>query len=235
VPTSSGRLSRTVIDRAGDLLRRYRLGETTDSIDLGRAMDRLAAFRREWSDPPQPLATVIMGLRSMVETLEIPTKPTQRLKRMARIIDKLARYPTSRLTQMQDIGGCRVVVDTLGEVRALQKRLVEVWVDDIRHVDDYVGQPKPDGYRAIHMIVVKQQHLVEIQLRTRLQHEWATLVERLEGTLAARLREGEGEVALRDALQDLSTAASFGDLGQSVPPQLATRIYEALQRLREPG
>lgn len=235
MPTSSGRLSRTAVDRAGDLLRRYRLGEKTDSIDLGIAMDRLAAFRREWSDPPQPLTTVIMGLRSMVEKLGIPTKPTQRLKRMARIIDKLARYPTSRLTQMQDIGGCRVVVNTLGEVRALQRRLVEVWGGDIRDVDDYVDRPKPDGYRAIHMVVVKQQHLVEIQLRTRLQHEWATLVERMEGTLRARLREGEGDSALRNALQDLSKAASFDDLGQPVPPELATRINESLQRLREPG
>src|SRR4029450_309960 len=49
--------------------------------------------------------------------------------------------------------------------------------------DDYIAKPKPEGYRAIHMILAipikvdKDEATVhcEIQIRSRLQHTWAHL------------------------------------------------------------
>jgi hypothetical protein len=37
---------------------------------------------------------------------------TQRLKKFSTILDKLSRYPTMRLTAMEDIGGVRAILPT---------------------------------------------------------------------------------------------------------------------------
>ena len=56
-----------------------------------------------------PLGKVTMGVRQMIETgLGFdPPRPGQHFKRMDRILPKLLRFPHMRLSQMEDIGGCR--------------------------------------------------------------------------------------------------------------------------------
>jgi hypothetical protein len=43
----------------------------------------------------------------------------QRLKRLPTILDKLTRIPTMSVTTMHDLGGCRVVFETVDEVEEL--------------------------------------------------------------------------------------------------------------------
>jgi hypothetical protein len=65
-----------------------------------------------------PLRKVTMGVRVMTGTAlrdngaASSPRPTQRFKRMDRILFKLLRHPNMALSTMQDIGGCRVVIDT---------------------------------------------------------------------------------------------------------------------------
>ena len=120
------------------------------------------------------------------------------------------------------------MVPALGDVFALRDRVLQNWHGDVRHIDDYVEHPKLDGYRAIHIVVVRNGHLVEIQLRTELQHEWAMLVERLEDTHRTSFREGQGSPEIKAALSDLAEAAACADLGQPVPLDVARRITERL-------
>lgn len=40
----------------------------------------------------------------------------QRLKRLDSILDKIERFPTMNLYKMQDIGGCRVILDSIDDV-----------------------------------------------------------------------------------------------------------------------
>jgi hypothetical protein len=62
-------------------------------------------------------------------------------------------------------------------------------------LDDYIQQPKSDGYRGIHLIykLKKEPSLfLEIQLRSQLQHIWATGVE-VFGTLKnSSFKSGHG-------------------------------------------
>lgn len=53
-------------------------------------------------------------------------------------------------------------------------------------------EPAPSGYRAIHVVVLRDGHLVEIQLRTPRQHEWAEAVERTGLHTRHDLKEGQG-------------------------------------------
>jgi ppGpp synthetase/RelA/SpoT-type nucleotidyltranferase len=61
------------------------------------------------------------------------------------------------LSQMQDIGGCRAVLSNLKLVRQLCDEYYEKGKHcDLKHEfknkKDYITNPKPDGYRSIHLV-----------------------------------------------------------------------------------
>jgi len=83
-----------------------------------------------------------------------PTVTTaQRLKRLESIRRKLVRSKTCALTQMQDIGGCRAVVETIGHVfqlKQLYERYAEVGPATgpaliATSTRDYLLKPKKTG------------------------------------------------------------------------------------------
>jgi putative GTP pyrophosphokinase len=80
---------------------------------------------------------------------------------------------------MHDIGGCRGILPDQAAVDRVLARLQRRW--KLRdHVWDYVRTPKADGYRAKHVVAIKDGVLIEVQLRTAAQHRWAELVERFD-------------------------------------------------------
>jgi len=102
---------------------------------------------------------------------------------------------------MQDIGGLRAVLTDISKVRALESeykrsRFKHTLVDD----KDYISNPKSSGYRGIHLIYKYSNKLapeysgllLEIQLRTRIQHAWATAVETMGIFLDHALKSSEG-------------------------------------------
>ncbi|MFK5279251.1 hypothetical protein ACI3PL_06690, partial [Lacticaseibacillus paracasei] len=94
------------------------------------------------------------------------------------ILDKLCRHQTMDLSMMQDIGGCRVIVPTIENVRLLQERLLKNHPG--ARVSDYVDQPRSSGYRAVHIVTewgTNPCKPIEIQLRSAVMHQWADMVE----------------------------------------------------------
>ena len=118
----------------------------------------------------------------------------RRLKQLPTIIDKLERpalnermVNTTRITSMQDIAGCRAIVHNLKQLTDLKTKLMQSKsVHRIIRIDDYLN-PKESGYGGVHLIyncfensIEKsdwKNAKVEIQLRTSLQHSWATSLE----------------------------------------------------------
>lgn len=179
------------------------------SPELTRAFVLVADYRQSFA---APLRSVTVGVRRFVERESSLVLVSQRLKRIVTILDKLSRHPSMKLTQMQDIGGCRAIFpggrsEIEGVLRRMQKNS---W--DIVRLYDYIEEPKPTGYRAVHVVARRGGRQVEVQLRTEPQHEWASVVERTGGLLRLpRLKDGEGpedlvryfqQVALLFALQE---------------------------------
>ncbi|MGD9732861.1 MAG: hypothetical protein AB7U45_11835 [Desulfamplus sp.] len=125
----------------------------------------------------------------------------QRLKRVPSIIGKLERFPSMQLSRMQDIGGLRVILTTIDQVRAL---INDFNSSKFRHElvreYDYIKNPKKSGYRGVHLVykysnsrAPEYNNLqLEIQVRTKLQHSWATAVETMGTFLQHPLKSSEG-------------------------------------------
>lgn len=125
----------------------------------------------------------------------------QRLKRLPSVEAKLRRFETMKLSQMQDIGGCRIVVSSVSEVKDLHRRCRRGrQAHDVVGTTDYLAKPKNDGYRSVHLVYsyksrseknrVWNGRKIEIQIRSRLQHTWATTVETVDVLQGIQLKTG---------------------------------------------
>lgn len=115
-----------------------------------------------------------------------------RLKRLESIKEKLERkeLPISLDSieeNINDVAGVRVVCSFIDDVYLLADALLKQ--DDITVLErkDYIANPKPNGYRSLHLIVTvpifleheKRIMKVEIQLRTIAMDFWASLEHQL--------------------------------------------------------
>lgn len=134
----------------------------------------------------------------------------QRLKRMPTLISKVKRMgENSKLSGFQDIGGLRCVVDTIADVYALYESLSNKRKDfsfeKDPKINDYITIPKTRdkkggyGYRSFHAIYrfisdndQYNKLRVELQIRTKLQHYWATAVETIDFIQNKSIKYGIG-------------------------------------------
>lgn len=142
-----------------------------------------------------PLQVVKMTLLNRAKKIDPNALIAQRLKRRPSIEIKLRDNPNMKLSQMQDIGGCRAVLSNVAQVRKLIAKYKEFHTKSPQNRSDwdgsddfdYIINPKPDGYRSVHLVFRFQSpsaersiyngQRIEIQVRSKLQHLWATAVE----------------------------------------------------------
>ncbi len=104
-----------------------------------------------------PLIVFRMALLRKSKQVSSEVLISQRLKRAPSIINKLKIQKTMSLSQMQDIGGLRVVLNNLNEVYQL-KDLVRsseketAFKSVLLKEIDYIKEPKESGYRSIHLV-----------------------------------------------------------------------------------
>jgi putative GTP pyrophosphokinase len=178
-------ISKTQIDRLGNRLRK---GDITDA-DL-RLLDE---YRRSFSDAYE---IIVRAIRN-----ELGLEPTGRpAKSTTSISEKLVRE-SIRLTQIQDIAGCRLVVSDMVEQQRVTASLSDLFEDT--NIVDRREHPS-NGYRAVHVVVRSGNKLVEIQVRTSLQHVWAELSEKLSDVVDPALKYGGGDLKNKLLLKEYS-------------------------------
>jgi len=211
--------SKSQVNRAGRVLRRWARGELTSPDQHAAALAVLLEHRAAHR---LPLTKATMGLRSVVQTEHGEIEVSQRLKRAPTIVDKLVREPTMQLANMQDIGGCRAVLNSIDEVRRVQHRLSRNRPP--LRVSDYIVQPRASGYRGVHVVVEYDDRPVEVQLRTQVMHEWAITVERLGGRLGDDLKSGYGPAPVLELLEGVSEAMAIEEEGGIVGHETLDRL-----------
>lgn len=126
----------------------------------------------------------------------------KRIKRFDSIKRKLKRFDKMELKNMQDIGGIRVVVSSQKQVDSILKILTnEICFynknNELIKIDNYIKNPKFDGYRSVHIVGIfknseGEDRKIEFQLRTKLQHSWATTLEIIDIFTQQNLKSDSG-------------------------------------------
>jgi len=200
--------SKTQIDKLGERLK----AETIAPDDI-RMLDE---YRASFEDHFENVLVILKDTGLL---------PTGRTKSNQSIIEKLLREHI-RLSQMQDIVGCRVVVNDLDEqdgvVEAIRKTFADISLIDRR------VQPN-HGYRAVHAIIRQEQQWVEVQIRTTSQHTWAEYSERLSDELDHAIKYG-GIPKIAKELENLSNLLQRVDQVFVRSKQIRASLVEAAKQ-----
>lgn len=143
-----------------------------------------------------PLKSFQRSLRRRLKKIDEKALVSQRLKRTPSILSKIERNPGMNLARMQDIGGIRAVVKDMRDVREIEQGYKHgtTAFNIVQGGKDYINYPKESGYRSIHQIFkCKNGFAIELQVRTHIQHAWATAVETMGTYLTQSLKSSEGQ------------------------------------------
>lgn len=162
---------------------------------------------------------------------------SRRTKQRGTILHKLQRMrdlgrPLA-LSKMIDVLGCRIVVEDQTGADLVADRIQQLSPLEVLAVVDYTTRAKRTGYRAIHLHTRSQGRLVEVQVRTRRQHEWAQRSEDLQLGVTEVLRDGRGPDVIQRYLRALGDVLAERDAGREPSPRLLDRLGRTERELRE--
>lgn len=225
--------SRSAVKRAGDVLK----DKQANQEDRDKALDILSIWRSYHSIL---INTFQATLRKKIEAIGCKEVIiAQRLKRLPSIVAKLERFPSMNLARMQDIGGMRIVLPSVQDVYSLHSNILSSSKrfahQAVLPPSDYISQPKADGYRSLHQVFKYANRtkpeldgmLIELQIRSKLQHLWATAVETLGVIEKSSFKTGEGD---DDIKQFFKLSSSLFALKEQCPviPEFVNRSRDDL-------
>jgi len=186
--------SKKAVMRAGECL----IDPLATFEQYSSAMEILSNWRAAHA---YPMHSLLMMLRKKAASVDKKAIVVQRLKRTPSILEKLSRYPEMKLHRMQDISGCRAIVNNVRDAERLASSITKSRTRHQLHkLDDYIEAPKETGYRGIHLVYKYngdkddyKDYFVEIQIRSKIQHAWATAVEIVDAFTKQALKSSRGQ------------------------------------------
>jgi len=154
-----------------------------------------------------PMLAMYMRLKRYCEKNHKTAIVSTRIKRFVSIIEKIKHRKHSNLSTMQDLGGCRVVLDRIDDIYKLKEKITKkTSCFEFIKCNDYMQNPHSScsGYRGIHLIFgyraneMETKVKIEVQLRTIAQHWWATTVETIDAITGQSLKSGRGDDKYKD-------------------------------------
>ena len=119
-----------------------------------------------------------------------------------------------RLSQLQDVGGCRIIVENYQIQEELfqyiihkltKGKIITIDTNKKNNPVDYRERGRDDsGYRVIHIIVKVRGVKIELQIRSSLQHYWAESIERTSIIYQKNLKSLQGDPIVIQYFKTLS-------------------------------
>ena len=121
-------------------------------------------------DRERYIAEVVAQLRQKLDAAGIEAEVTGRPKHIHSIIGKMKRKRIG-FGKLYDIRAVRILVEDIGQCYAALSVVHELWPPIAGEFDDYIANPKSNGYRSLHTAVTGPKGLaVEVQIRTHDMH-----------------------------------------------------------------
>ena len=138
--------SKKSVRRAGDYL-------ISDDFDIEKFIDSFEILSNWRSSHEYPIQSMLGYFRKKALEVDGGAVVARRLKRLPSILAKLRREDGMKLDRMEDIGGCRIVVENRRQVYKVRDALTSGRTKNIlRRQRDYIKYPKELGYRGIYLI-----------------------------------------------------------------------------------
>ena len=237
------KFSKNQVNKAGSILK----NKNQHTVDEVFKAENILTY---WRSIHAPLITTFQALLRTNITNKITRNTTiaQRLKRSPSIIQKLDRYPNMKLSTMQDIAGIRAIMANVSEIYKLRNELTykknkHKFIEEY----DYIKNPKQSGYRGIHLIFeynnlkkIESNGLrIEVQIRSSLQHLWATSVETMGTYLNTSLKSNQGPDDILKFFELTGLAFSLLEKNSSIkleknhnPKQIFTNTLKKFKQLK---
>ena len=122
----------------------------------------------------QYIQFVIDTLRASLNEHGIEAEISGRVKHIYSIYRKMKSKNLS-FDQLYDIRAVRVLVKTVPECYHSLGIVHQIWRHIPHQFDDYITNPKANGYRSLHTAVIAENKSLEVQIRTKSMHEEAEL------------------------------------------------------------
>lgn len=121
------------------------------------------------------VADFMAGLRTLLAEAGVEAQVTGRPKHIYSIWKKLRKKNLS-FEELYDLRALRIIVPQLSDCYAVLGVIHTHWHTIPREFDDYIANPKPNGYQSLHTVVVgPEDKPIEIQIRTQQMHDYAEL------------------------------------------------------------
>lgn len=198
-----------------------------------QAYHRIASLLAEKREQREAYITqVVASLKQQLDAMGIDAEVKGRVKHIYSIWRKMQQKHLS-FEQVYDVRALRVLVDEERDCYAALGVVHSLWRHLPHEFDDYIANPKSNGYQSLHTAVVgPDRKMLEVQIRTPQMHADAELGgcahwRYKEGASDKHAQDYERKIAwLRQVLswhEELGEAAH--DLGQELQAHESRRIY----------
>ena len=114
-------------------------------------------------------------IKQMLSDKGIEAEVSGRPKHIYSIYKKMERKHL-RFDQLYDVRALRIIVQTVEQCYEVLSIVQENFSGVSSEYDDYIANPKPNGYRSLHTVILDTRNRpIEIQIRTRQMHEYNEL------------------------------------------------------------
>ena len=136
--------------------------------DLYKKIARLLDARRV--NRESHIAEIIAHIKQALDNAGIAAIVTGRPKHICSIINKMKKKQVE-FDELYDVRAVRILVDDIQNCYAALSLVHELWQPIANEFDDYIANPKGNGYRSLHTAVIGPQQLpLEVQIRTQQMH-----------------------------------------------------------------
>ncbi|NLI89755.1 MAG: GTP pyrophosphokinase family protein [Epulopiscium sp.] len=198
--------------------------------------DMVEAIKNEWIPFIKRYEMALIELESNFKILDLEWNATYGYSPIEHIKTRL-KNPTSLIRKMEDrnvifnqeeiskmitdIAGMRIVTGFIDDVYMMVDHIKQRKDLRVVQIKDYIENPKPSGYRGVHVIVESQVILsntvvwvpAEIQIRTLSMDFWASL----EHKLQYKYKNNDGQIPDKDKklLHDVAESSFENDIKMS--------------------
>lgn len=195
----------------------FRYLNKADYSQISKALNMKRSEREHF------ITEMITTLQNMVESAGIQGYSISGRAKHIYSIYKKAQRKHVPFEEIYDASALRVLMPTVQDCYTLLSLVHDRWPHVDNEFDDYIANPKGNGYQSIHTaIITPEKHIVEIQIRTNDMHQAAEL-----GVAAHwRYKEGAKANAYEDKIERLRELMQWQqDVSDAHDPHLYQSLF----------